>query len=173
MSLFEDLAAFVRETLRDASFFKSVFAYITIDRKPPLGFFHTLLVEQSGEHKQELDIKTFGTCPIVNAARLLALDGSIEATNTCDRLAASDSLPYLDDMLRRDLLESFELLTLLRLEHQLQQARSEQPLTNYVNPGSLTHLQRNLLKEAFRTIARAQSVIAERFRTAVWAQLGS
>ncbi|HMD15988.1 MAG TPA: DUF294 nucleotidyltransferase-like domain-containing protein [Terriglobales bacterium] len=172
-SLFEALAAFVRETLRDASFFKSVFAYITIDRKPPLGFFRTFVVEQSGEHKQELDIKTFGTCPIVNAARLLALDGGIAATNTADRLSEAHTLTYFDDVLRRDLLESFELLTLLRLEHQLQLSRTAQPLSNYVNPASLTQLQRSLLKEAFRTIARAQLAIADHFRNAVWAQLGS
>ncbi len=171
--LFEALAAFVREALQDASFFKSVLAYITIDRKPPLGFFRTFVVERSGEHKEGLDIKTFGTCPIVNLARLLALDGGIEATNTVDRLAAAHLLSYLDDVLRRDLLESFELLTLLRLEQQLQQSRAAQPLSNYVNPGSLTHLQRSLLKEAFRTITRAQSAIADHFRSAVWAQLGS
>jgi CBS domain-containing protein len=172
-SLFDALAASVREALREASFFKSVFAYITNDRKPPLGFFRTFVVEQSGQHKQELDIKTFGTCPIVNAARLLAIDGRIAATNTVDRLAAAQALPYLDDVLRRDLLESFELLTLLRLEHQLAQAHAAQPLSNYVNPGSLTQLQRSLLKEAFRTITRAQSTISDRFRSAVWAQLGS
>ena len=172
-SLFDALAAFVREALHDASFFKSVLAYITIDRKPPLGFFRTFVVEQSGEHKQELDIKTFGTCPIVNVARLLAIDGGIAATNTVDRLSAAHALTYLDDVLRRDLLESFELLTLLRLEHQLAQAHAAHPLSNYVNPGSLTQLQRSLLKEAFRTITRAQSAISDRFRSAVWAQLGS
>src|SRR5450631_902981 len=171
--LFEALATFVRGSLHDASFFKSVFAYITIDRKPPLGFFRTFVVERSGEHKEGLDIKTFGTCPIVNAARLLALDGGIEATNTVDRLTAAHSLHYLDDVLRRDLLESFELLTLLRLENQLLQSRAAQPLSNYVNPGGLTHLQRSLLKEAFRMITRAQSAIADHFRGAVWAQLGS
>jgi len=150
-----------------------VLAYITIDRKPPLGFFRTFVVEQSGKHKEELDLKTFGTSPIVNAARLLAIDAGIAATNTVERLDALRSLPYFDDVLRRDLLESFELLTLLRLEHQLQQSHASQPLSNYVNPGGLTQLQRSLLKEAFRTITRAQSAIADHFRTAVWAQLGS
>jgi CBS domain-containing protein len=169
--LFESLAASFRAALQEASFFKSLFAYVTIDRKPPLGFFRTFVVERSGEHKQELDIKTFGTGPIVNVARLLALDAGIEATNTVDRLSAQ-SLPYFDDVLRRDLLESFELLTLLRLEHQLQQLRAEQPLDNYVNPGSLTQLQRSLLKEAFRTITRAQSAISDHFRSPLWAQLG-
>jgi len=171
-SLFEALAAFSRGALQDSSFFKSIFAYITIDRKPPLGFFHRFVVERTGEHKQELDIKTFGTGPIVNIARLLALEAKIEATNTVDRLSAVQTLTYFDDVLRRDLLESFELLTLLRLEHQLQQLRAVQPVSNYVNPGSLTQLQRSLLKEAFRTITRAQAVISDRFRTPLWTQMG-
>lgn len=172
-SLFQALAASVREALQDASFFKSVFAHISIHHKPPLGFFRAFVVDRSGEHKQQLDIKTFGTTPIVNAARLLALDAGLEATNTVDRLSAPVSLTWLDDVLRRDLLEAFELLTLLRLEHQLQQSRAAQPLSNYVSPDSLTQLQRSLLKEAFRTIARAQAAITDRFRDAVWAQLGS
>jgi CBS domain-containing protein len=172
-SLFHDLAGHVRNLLPQAGFFKSVLARITIDRKPPLGFFRTFVVERSGEHREELDIKTFGTTPIVNAARLLALDAAADATNTIDRLTAAQSLHYFDEGLRRELVEAFELLTLLRLEHQLQQSRTGQPLSNYVKPAALSHLQRSLLKEAFHTVTRAQGVIDERFRAAIWAQLGA
>jgi CBS domain-containing protein len=172
-SLFESLAASNREILKQSGFFRSILARITIENKPPLGFFRTFVVERSGEHKEELDIKTLGTGPIVNAARLFALDNGIDATNTVDRLAALQPLNYLDETLRRDLLDSFELLTLLRLEHQLQQSRSRQPLSNYIKPASLTHLERSLVKEAFQTIARMQSFINDRFRTAVWSQLGA
>ena len=172
-SLFEDLAAHNRELLQQAGLFKSVLGRITIDRKPPLGFFRTFVVERSGEHREQLDIKTFGTCPIVNAARLFAIDAGIEATNTIDRLSALHSLDYLDDTLRRDLLESFEFLTLLRLERQLHQSRTGKPLSNYVRPGDLTHLQRSLTKEAFQTITRVQAAIDERFRTSIWTQLGA
>ena len=172
-SLFENLAAHNREILKQAGLFKSVLGRITIDRKPPLGFFRTFVVERSGEHREELDIKTFGTCPIVNAARLFAIDAGIETTNTIDRLSALHSLDYLDDTLRRDLLESFEFLTLLRLERQLHQSRTGKPLSNYVRPGDLTHLQRSLIKEAFQTVTRVQTVIDERFRTSIWSQLGA
>jgi CBS domain-containing protein len=172
-TLFERLATQNRELLKQAGFFRSILARITIDRKAPLGFFRTFVVERSGEHKEELDIKTFGTCPIVNAARLFAMDAGIESTNTVDRLSALRSLGYLDDSLRRDLIESFELLTLLRLEHQLQQTYAGQPLSNHIRPAAFSHLQRSLVKEAFQTISRVQLVIDERFRTAVWAQLGA
>jgi len=171
-SLFDRLAASNREKLKDARFFKSVLGSITITVKPPLGFFRTFVVERSGEHKEQLDLKSYGTSPIVNAARLFALDAGVEHTNTLDRLLALQSLPEQDVALLKDLQEAFEFLTLLRLDNQLQQARAGQPLNNYISPGQLTHLQRNSLKEAFHTIARVHSAIDDRFRTAVWSQLG-
>ena len=171
-SLFEALAASNREALKDARFFKSVLGCISVTVKPPLGYFRTFVVERSGEHKEELDIKSYGTSPIVNAARLFALDAGIDHTNTVDRLCALQSQEGQGASLLRDMQEAFEFLTLLRLENQLRQARAGEPLSNYIRPEKLTHLQRNSLKEAFHTIARVHSVIDERFRTAVWAQLG-
>src|SRR5215470_9855982 len=165
-ALFHELAEHIRGLAKDANFFRSILAYITIDHKPPLGFFRTFVVDRSGEHKEQLDIKTFGTVPIVNAARLFALDAGIAATNTVDRLSALQPFNYMDDALRGEVLEAFELLNTLRLEHQLQQSRAGQTISNYLNPGMLTHLQRSLLKESFQTIVRMQSQIDDRFRTA-------
>jgi CBS domain-containing protein len=71
-----------------------------------------------------------------------------------------------------ELQEALEFLTLLRLENQLQQACTGQPLNNYISPRKLTHLQKGLLREAFQTLAPVRSLIDDRFRGAVWAQLG-
>jgi CBS domain-containing protein len=171
-SLYEALSAGVAEQLKTASFFKSILACISVGRKPPLGFFRTFVLDRSGEHKEELDIKSTGTGPIVEAARLFAVDAGINQTNTVDRLSALRSAGYMDDKALLEMQEAFEFLTLLRLENQLQQTREGQPLSNYVNPRKLTHLQKGLLREAFQTVARVQSLIDDRFRTAVWAQLG-
>lgn len=173
-SLFHTLRTKVFECLKDASMFKSVLAFISTTHKPPLGFFRNFVVERSGEHKNQLDLKLFGTGPIANAARLLALDSGIEETNTLDRVAALSSgpQPENDPTLFKDLEEAFEFLTLLRLECQLQQVRDGQPLSNYAAPDDLTQLQRSLLKEAFRVATRAQGLIEGKFRTAIWSQLG-
>jgi CBS domain-containing protein len=171
-ALFESLASAKREWLKDAQFFKSILAAVSVEHKPPLGFFRSLVVERSGEHKNQLDLKLFGTGPIVNAVRLFALDAGVEHTNTVDRLAALQERQYRDTTLLQDLQEAFEFLTFLRVECQLQQIRDGQPLSNYIAPESLTHLQRSLLKEAFRASARVQSLVEENFRTAVWSQLG-
>jgi CBS domain-containing protein len=171
-SLFERLAAHNRELLKTGTFFKSVLAHISLELKPPLGFFRTFVVERTGEHKKQLDLKMCGTGPIVNAARLLALDAGIRHTNTVDRLRAVQSAQGEDSGLIGQLEEAFEFLTMLRLECQLREARAERPVGNYIDPETLTNLQRALLKEAFQTVARAQALIESRFRSAVWLQLG-
>jgi CBS domain-containing protein len=130
------------------------------------------VLDRSGEHKEELDIKSTGTGPIVEAARLFAVDLGISHTNTVDRLSALRSAEYIDAKVLEEIQEAFEFLMLLRLENQLQQAREIKPLNNYVSPRKLTNLHKGLLREAFQAVVRLQSVIDERFRTAVWAQLG-
>lgn len=170
-SLFEQLREGNRALLKSAALFKSVLAHISINHKPPLGFFKSFVVEQSGEHKNQLDLKLFGTWPIVSAARLFALDAGVDQTNTIDRLDALETLKYGDASLLQDLREAFEFLTALRLERQLDQIAAGQPVNNYLNPSTLSNLHKTLLKEAFQTIVRAQSAIEARFKTAVWTQL--
>ena len=171
-SLFRTLASRHRDLLKDAGLFKSVLAFVATTHKPPVGFFRNFVVERSGEHKNQLDLKTFGIWPIVNAARVFALDAGIEQTNTLDRLESLAGKGDENATLFRDLQESFEFLTLLRLECQLRQVREGQPVNNFISPDSLTHLQRSLLKESFRTIARGQALVEDTFRTAIWSQLG-
>jgi len=171
-TLFQSLMTQTRERLKDAGLFKSVLACVATTHKPPMGFFRNFVVERSGEHKNQFDLKTCGTGPIVNAARVFALDASIEQTNTADRLSTLAANADDHAKLFSELQEAFEFLTLLRLEAQLRQVREGQPLSNFIAPDSLTHLQRALLKEAFRTIARAQALVEDTFRTAIWSTLG-
>lgn len=169
--LYEELWKHNRELLGSANLFKSIFAFISINHKPPLGFFRQLVVERSGQHKDELDLKLKGTGPIVNAARIWSLEAGVRETNTIDRLRALESAGTVDSKLLADLREGLEFLTSLRLEHQLQQAKNNVPISNYINPAALSPLHKGLLKEAFEAITRAQSLIKSKFETWVWAQL--
>jgi CBS domain-containing protein len=169
--LYDELWKHSRELLNSANLFKSIFAFISINHKPPLGFFRQLVVERSGQHKHELDLKLKGTGPIVNAARIWSLEAGVREINTSDRLRALEARGTVDTKLLADLHEGFEFLTSLRLEHQLQQAKSNHPISNYINPAALSPLQKGLMKQAFEAITRAQSLIKSRFETWVWAQL--
>lgn len=170
-SLCDEVWRYNRELLKDANLFKSILAFITINHKPPLGFFRQFVVNRGGEHKNEFDLKLHGTGPIANAARLWSLDAGISETNTIDRLTALQQAGYGDLKLLTDLTESMEFLTALRLEHQLQLAQSDRRISNYVNPEKLSQLQRTLLKEAFESIVRAQDLVKSTFETWVWTQL--
>ncbi|HEX6878736.1 MAG TPA: DUF294 nucleotidyltransferase-like domain-containing protein [Terriglobales bacterium] len=170
-ALYDELWKHIRELLKSAGLFKSIFAFISTNYKPPLGFFRQLVVERSGAHKNEFDLKLHGTGPIVNAARLWCLDAGLAQINTVDRLNALEASGYVDKKLLGDLREGMEFLTLLRLEQQLQQAKESRPISNYINPSSLSPLQKGLLKEAFDAITRAQSLIVSKFETWVWTQL--
>ncbi len=172
LSLFNSLRHAAYEHLKEASLFKSILALVATTHKPPIGFFRSLVLERSGEHKNQLDIKTYGTGPIVNAARVFALDAGIQHTNTADRLEAVAENATNNAVLFHDLQEAFEFLTLLRLECQIRQIREGQPLSNFIAPDTLSHLQRSLLKGAFHTVAQAQNALEDKFRTAVWSTLG-
>jgi CBS domain-containing protein len=169
--LHTELANYNRELLKSAQLFKSIFAWVANVYKPPLGFFRTFVVERSGQHKDEMDLKLFGTGPIVNTARLFALDAVIDPTNTIDRLTALEAMDYGDKSLMRDLQEAMEFLTLLRLERQMQQMEAGERVSNHLNPAMLSNLNRSLLKEAFQTIERGQALVESKFKTWVWAHL--
>ena len=169
--LYEDLWKHNRELLKSANLFKSIFAFISINHKPPLGFFRQFVVERTGQHKHELDLKLKGTGPIVNAARIWSLEASLREINTIDRLRALETAGTIEAKLLADLCEGLEFLTLLRLEHQLRQVKNADPISNYINPAALSPLQKGLLKEAFEAIVRAQALIKSNFETWVWAQL--
>lgn len=161
----------IHELLKTGHLFKSILAFISINHKPPLGFFRQFVVDRTGKHKDEFDLKLHGTGPIANAARLWCLDAGISEANTIDRLNALQKAGYGNPKLITDLIESMEFLTALRLENQLELAQSGKKVSNYINPEKLSQLQRSLLKESFEAITRAQDLIKSTFETWVWAQL--
>jgi CBS domain-containing protein len=168
VQLFEALRQHNRELIETAEFFKSVFGFVSLTHRPPVGFFRQFVMERGGKHKNEFDVKLHGTGPLVNAVRMFALDALVDATNTFDRIAGLRDLFYCDDKLCRDLEQALEFLTLLRLERQVEQAKNGEPISNYINPASLSHLQRGLLKEAFGAVSRAQSLVQSKFESWVW-----
>ena len=171
-TLHGSLAQHVRELLSKAEFFKSIFAYVSMDHKPPMGFFRTIVVQRSGDHKHTFDLKLNGVGPITNAARMFAIDAGIESTNTFDRLLSLEAAGYGEPGLWKELQEALEFLLLFRLEHQLQQTKDGRPINDHVDPAGLSPLHRALLKESFHVSARAQSLIKSKFESWVWAQLG-
>jgi CBS domain-containing protein len=145
----------VRQAPRHPGFVRRL-GRTAIEVPPPTGFFRDLVVDATGAHAGTLDVKSAGITPLTNLARAYAASSGLSGTGTLPRLRASIAAGRLDERLGRDLADAFRLLWRVRLEHQTRQARSGLEPDDHVDPASLGTIDRGGLKEAFRTIARAQ-----------------
>lgn len=163
LALAKELRGFVGDLLRHSPRFLFHVAAISTAHSPPLGFLGRFVVERSGEHKNQLDLKHGGTGAIVNLVRLFALEHGVEETNTLARILALQDLRAIEPQLAEELSQAFEFLLGLRLRLQLQQLQRGEKPSNYIDPKALSSLDKTLLKEAFRVIGRVQAVVRDRF----------
>ncbi|MBI1879644.1 MAG: hypothetical protein HYR94_15725 [Chloroflexi bacterium] len=124
-------------------------------------------VEHNGEHKDEFDLKQRGTVPLVDLARFFALAHHVSETNTLTRLEYLKDLADLPADLIRELAQSFEFILNLRLQHQQEQIQAGQLPSNYLNPQYLSALERSSLKEAFKAITQAQTLVHKTYHPKV------
>jgi CBS domain-containing protein len=133
-----------------------------LHRKPPLGFFRAFMVNHSGDHEHELDIKQQGIALVNDMARILALAEGCLTAQTLTRLEqVTDQL--LQAPLRESLKEAWLQLNELKLEYQCEQLKTGLPASNFINPDDLSPLRRAQLKSAFKVIERAQQALAQHY----------
>ena len=165
LSLADDLRAHLTRTMRNQNvFFARLAGTVTLHR-PPLGFFGAFSVGTKGKHKDKLDLKISALGPIVNIARLCALEAGIPETATLDRLAALRPNHPLLSRYGEELGHAFEFLSLLRIQHQFEQIQAGGPGDNFIDPELLSTYEKKSLKDAFRLISRVQDLIIEQYRT--------
>ncbi len=131
-----------------------------LHERPPTGFLRDFVLHSSGERKGVLDIKHGGLLPIESLARWSGLAAGVGAASTTARLRASKAAGTLSSEDVAILHEAFELVSELRMEHQVEQLRAGQAPDNLIDPRSLAPLTRTALKEAFRAVARVQRGVA-------------
>jgi CBS domain-containing protein len=141
----------------------------TLDNRPPLGLFRKLVLIADGEHAHTLDCKRRGLLPIADIARIDALARGVGAVGTLARLhAAADptatgaAAGVLSPAAAAELAESFEFLAGLRLRHQAEQLRRGEAPDNFIDPDTLTPLERRHLKDVFAVISRLQDTLRQR-----------
>lgn len=125
--------------------------------KPPLGFFRGFVLVENGDNEKALDLKHNGIAPIVDLARIYALQEGIEATNTIERLKAASGTKSLTRSSARNLIDAFEFLGYLRLKHQANLLQAGKKPDNLMPPKSISKLEREHLKDAFKVIKGMQS----------------
>ncbi|MEW5747015.1 MAG: DUF294 nucleotidyltransferase-like domain-containing protein [Nitrospirota bacterium] len=161
--LVEELREYRTKMLKGQNIFFAKMAGVITRNRPPLGFIKSFIVEKSGEHKDELNLKINGIGPLVDLVRLFALEAGVPETSTLERIAAMRGGHTLVNELGEELDHAFEFITLLRIHHQMDRLERGQDPDNFINPRKLSNLERKSLKEAFQLISKIQDGIIDHY----------
>lgn len=163
-----ELRAHLAAAIARAPSFLGFLANQLVKNPPPLGFLHQLVVEKEGDHKDRLNLKLKAIAPIVDLARLFALEKGLPQTGTIDRLRALREQHSIVGRFGEELERAFEFLMLLRVHHQQSQVTTGQAPDNFVDPNALSALERQTAREAFGLVAKVQGLVIIRYRASIW-----
>ncbi|NTW68169.1 MAG: hypothetical protein HGB21_17945, partial [Nitrospirae bacterium] len=162
-SLGVELREYLMKNLKGQNLFLAHMASATMKNRPPLGFFRTFIVEKGGEHKDELNLKVRGIGPLVDIVRLLSLESGVSETSTLERIEAMKGRHPTIDTMGSELTQAFEFITLLRIHHQVEQIERGEAPDNFINPRTLSNLEKRILKESFQVISTVQDDIINQY----------
>ena len=161
--LAERLRAFLGHEVRDKNLFLAHMAGVVLRNRPPLDLFGRFTCEKKGVQRRKFNIKINALGPIIDAARLSALELKVYHTSTIERLAevkdrGSSTGPFSDE-----LEQAFEFLMSLRLRHQYQQIQEGREPDNFIDPQALGTLERTMLKGSFKLIMKVQEAAMKKY----------
>ncbi len=166
--LADSLRDFLSSFLDGQMIFLGYMANMVIKNTPPVGFFKSLIVEKSGEHKDELNLKVKGIAPIVDIVRLFSLEKGIKETSTLERLSELRERHTIVREYADELEHAFEFIMLLRIQNQFEQIEADRIPDNFINPKKLSNLEKRTMKESFTLISKLQDIIIERYKPLIW-----
>ncbi len=154
----QDLQPLLADPAHGAFFFN--LAESILQFKPPRGFFGNIQLESSGDQPATFNIKS-AIIPLVNFARMYALQQGFAETNTLERLRRLRDQGKLLPSSHDELAQAWGVLMHLRLTHQAAQWASGAEPDNAIDLRRLTQLDRSMLKKVFADI----TVFQARLRT--------
>ena len=161
--LADELTEHIFGQVGDQSVFLALLASAAMQSPPPLTFFRNLVVESSGEHKDEFDIKSRAMRPLTDAARVLILNAKVgKINNTFRRFAKLAELEPKQADLYRDAADAYEIFMRLRALQGLKREDSGR----YFSTKELTRMQQILLRNSFQPIKELQTLLNVRFQLA-------
>ncbi len=159
--LAQELTAHIFSVIGKEEIFLAFLAKNALENPPPLTFFRDIMVERSGEHRHEFDIKARAMMPLTDAARVLALQNNIAGiNNTFRRFEELSRREEQNRELYEQAADAYETLMRFRTMQGLKQGNSGR----YFNPSELSKMERILLRNSFRPIQDLQSLLKTRFQ---------
>jgi CBS domain-containing protein len=160
-SLAEELSLHIYEEIGKKKAFLSFLGQNAMQNPPPLGFFKDFIVEKSGEHKDQFDLKGRAMLPLTDLARLLILSHEVVGiNNTFRRFEKLAELEPVHAELFQQAGKAYEILMRMRALEGI----SNENNGRYLDPKSIGKLQRQLLKNTFTPISELQELIQIRFQ---------
>lgn len=147
--------------VRKQSSFLNYLAKNAIQNPPPLSFFNQFIVESSGEHKNEFDIKKRAIMPMVDAARLFAFEHSYyDSVSTIDRFKYAGLQEQMNKGIFEEAVHGYEFLLKMRAKTGLLHGDDGR----FVNISSFDNIEKKIFKEIFHVIGELQKIINVRFQ---------
>lgn len=161
----EQLRQQMLEQVADNRIFQRMMADNALRQRPPVGRLREFVLTRQGNDKAAtLDLKVQGLTPFVDGARLLALAHGIGACNTLERLRQLVDKGIIEALDGAAYEEAYHFIQQTRMQQHQRQTRDNLPYSNRVDPDSLNHLDRRILREFLRQAQRLQSSLALRYQ---------
>jgi CBS domain-containing protein len=161
LDLVSELSKSIFESIDAHDIFLNYLGRNALQNPPPLSFFRQFLVEESGEHKDQFDIKARAMMPLVDAARLLILSHNVKTVN--------NTLERYEKLIELEPQNKDVYLFCIEAYKDLLRFRTEQGLTNsdsgrFIDLESLNKGNRLKLKRSFKAVKSIQELIQTRFK---------
>ncbi len=164
MSLVDKLKNSIYQTLEKERRFLPFMVQNALGNRPPLSFFRRFVLERSGEYRHTFNIKRRGLRPLVDSARILAIElRYLDSANTVDRFEhIARKMPGMASTVE-NALDAYNYLDEQRFIHHLRAIERGEKLNNQINPSDLNNTQQNMLKVVFATVQEVQEALARRY----------
>ncbi|WP_339430246.1 putative nucleotidyltransferase substrate binding domain-containing protein [Pseudomonas sp. EA_65y_Pfl2_P78] len=154
----------ILDQVGDNRLFQRMMADNALRNRPPVGRFREFVLARKNGEKATLDLKVQGLTPFVDGARLLALANGIDANNTLERLRQLVDKEVIEPLDGAAYEEAYHFIQQTRMQQHQIQTRENLPYSNRVDPDSLNHLDRRILRESLRQAQRLQSSLTLRYQ---------
>jgi CBS domain-containing protein len=145
--------------------FVHAFLLESVAVKPPTGFVRGFVVDHSGRHRGQLNLKRGGLLPIAALGRWISVVTADNRGSTIDRVRRGPEAGVLTRDEADTLVGAFEDVYRLLLERDVEAIRSGMPFSRFIDPTTLDTLTRRHLRETFRAISSVQDSVHTSWRS--------
>lgn len=150
--------------IRQNSVFLAQLAKNILRFPPPLGLFGNVKTIKTGPHRGRLDVKKAGIFQISEGVKVLSLEAGFLEGGTREKLEHLEQRGALSAAEAGDLEASYNFLVFVRLRSQVQELVQGGPLTNFIDPGSLSHVELMRLKIGLKTVKEFHNLLHMHYR---------